>query len=164
MVSTSEIVDVCAWQPSKNHCQTSRIPDARELIQEDHSWSLCKLSQHCAHVCLMTGRWACLLLPSLDVGQYTLFTPVTSPALSRDCEFFFLVNLAATYESAEMERSPRLDRQVQPSRSMVRFTFNIVGKEFLSFASGSLWSRCWVFGKEETSCSDFPHFWSELHD
>ena len=65
-----------------------------------------------------------------------------------------------------MESSPRLDWQVQPSKEYGRFTFNIVGKEFISFLPlGSLQRvSIWVFKGRRKPAVTFPPFGPELHD
>ena len=65
-----------------------------------------------------------------------------------------------------MERSPRLEQQVQPSREYGRFTFNIVGKEFISFLPlGSLQRvNIWVCKGQRKPAVTFHPFGQELQD
>lgn len=140
-----------------------------ELIQKTTAESLCKaVSQHYCPCLLNDRKVTCLFTFNLEAQTSPSFT-TQWPLLPLLSWLWILCPCEPgchVWVWPKMERSPRLDRQVQPSKEYDRFTFNIVGKEFISFLPlGSLQRvSIWAFKGRRKPAVTFPHFGPELHD
>lgn len=122
-----------------------------ELTRRPHLSHCAELSPTLLHVCLRREceMWPWLFTLNLEAQTWFLSFVTQWPLLSAawGCEFFILVNLAASVTLTENAEKPWAGQQVPASREQGGFTSNIVGKGFILFSS--LWSmqsvNIWVY-------------------
>lgn len=133
-----------------------------ELARRPQLSHCAELSPTLLHVCLKREceMWPWLFTLNLEAQTCFLSFVTQWPLLSAawGCEFFLLVNLAASVILTENVEKPWAGQQVQASREHGGFTFNIVGKGFILFSSlRSMQSVNYLdLSVKEETCNDFP--------
>lgn len=121
-----------------------------ELIQKTTAESLCKaVSQHYCPCLLNDRKVTCLFTFNLDVQTSPLSLPSDPPASPRDCEFFVLVNLAATYESDRRWRGALglgPGRCNLPRSKVIGLLLILLEKSLFLFASGEFVAKSEYLG------------------